>query len=358
MDYSSNRNYNCRILEYTHKGIRTLSLENELIAVTVLLDKGANIYEVIHKRTDTDFMWKSPGGLRDPAKLVPTGQNPIGSFLDYYEGGWQECLPGGGPFTHLGADIGLHGEACLMPWDFQVLKDEPEEICVKLSCETIRFPFRIEKKVSLQSGSMIISFEEELTNTGGVQIEFMWGHHPAIGKPFLNGNCRIDIPAKEYIASGRAFSPGSNIEPGTKGVWPSCTGIGGEELDLCVIPGEHENTGDLMYLSGLEEGWYAVTDEKKQLGIGMRWDEKVFPFVWYWMVARGVKDYPWFGATYNIALEPWSSIPSSFTEAQKQGTTVKLEGGSKTTSVYKMVVYEGVGRVRCITKEGKVEPVI
>ena len=356
MDYSSNRNCGCRIREYTHKGIRSLSLENELIAVTVLLDKGADIYEVIHKRTDTDFMWKAPGGLRDPAKIVPTGQNPAGSFLDYYEGGWQECLPGGGPFTHMGADIGLHGEACLLPWDFSVLKDSPEEICVYLTCKTIRFPFMIVKKVSLKSGSMIISFEEELTNLGDVQIEFMWGHHPAIGKPFLNGNCRIDVPAKEYVATGRAFAPGSNIGPDTKGVWPLCEGIDGEKMDLSVVPGESGDTGDLMYLSGLDEGWYAVTDEEKQLGIGMCWDEKVFPFVWYWMVARGVKDYPWFGATYNIALEPWSSIPSSFPEAQKQGTTLKLEGGGNINSVYKMVIYDGMKRVGKITKEGAVEP--
>jgi len=355
MDYSSNRNYKCRIREYTHKGLRTLSLENELIAVTVLLDKGSDVYEVIHKQTDTDFMWKAPGGLRDPAKHVPTGQNPAGSFLDFYEGGWQECLPGGGPFIHLGADIGLHGEACLMPWGFHVVEDSPEEICVLLTCETYRFPFRIEKRISLKSGSMSISFEEEVTNTSAVPIEFMWGHHPAIGKPFLSQNCRIDVPAKEYQAMGRSFAPESDVEPDTKGEWPSCEGISGKKLDFSIVPAENANTGDLMFLSGLEEGWFAVTDEEKQLGIGMSWDEKTFPYVWYWMVSGGVKDYPWYGATYNIALEPWSSIPSTFAESQKRGTTLKLEGGATLSTDYKMVIYEGMKRVRKITRDGTVE---
>ena len=358
MDYSSNRNHMCRILEYTHKGIRSLSLENELIAVTILLDKGANIYEIIHKRTDTDFMWKAPGGLRDPSRYIPSGQNPAGNFLDYYEGGWQECLPGGGPFSYMGADIGLHGEACLIPWDFHVVKDSPEEVCVMLLCNTIRFPFKIEKMISLKSGSMVISFEEKLINVGDVQIEFMWGHHPAIGKPFLNGNCRIDVPVKEYLATGQAFSPGSIIEPNTKGSWPYYEGIDDDKLDLTVVPDEFDNTGDLMFLSGLKDGWFAITDEETQIGIGMRWDERLFPYIWYWMVARGVKDYPWFGATYNIALEPWSSIPSAFEEAQKQGTTLKLDGGGKITSVYKFVIYEGVKRVRKITREGMVEPAV
>jgi len=355
MDYSSNRNNKCRITEYTHKGIRSLKLENELIAVTILLDKGADIYEVIHKKTDTDFMWKSPGGLRDPSKYISTGQDPIGNFLDYYEGGWQECLPGGGPFSHMGADIGLHGEASLMQWSFQVVRDCPEEISVVLTCRTIRFPFRIEKTITLKSGSMIISFEEELTNAGDVEIEFMWGHHPAIGKPFLNKNCRIDVPAKEFLANGRAFSPGRNIEPNTKGTWPFADLADGEKLDLTIVPDEYDNTGDLMFLSGLEEGWFALTDEERQLGIGMSWDEKVFPYIWYWMVAGGVKDYPWYGATYNIALEPWSSIPSVFSEAQKQGTTLTLGGGKSITTAYKMVIYEEIARVNRITKDGTVE---
>ena len=355
MDYSSDRNDRCRIFEYTHKGVRSLLLENELIAVTVLIDKGSNIYKIMHKGSDTDFLWKSPGGLRDPSRHIPSAQNPLGSFLDFYEGGWQECLPGGGPFSYLGADIGLHGEACLLPWDFHVVRDSAECISVALKCDTIRFPFRIEKTISLKSGSMIVSFDEKVTNTGGVQIEFMWGHHPALGKPFLNGNCRIDIPAKEYIAAGRDFSPGSNVRPNTKGIWPVCDGIDGNKIDFSIIPDEFAGTGDLMFLNGLEEGWFAVTDEEKELGVGMRWDTEIFPYIWYWMVARGVDDYPWYGATYNIALEPWSSIPSTFAEAQKQGTTLKLGGGEALTTHYKLIVYEGIKRVRRITEEGIVE---
>jgi hypothetical protein len=45
-------------------------MENELIRVTVLADKGADIIEFLHKPTDTDFLWRSPQGVRNPATFV------------------------------------------------------------------------------------------------------------------------------------------------------------------------------------------------------------------------------------------------------------------------------------------------
>src|SRR5689334_11386819 len=112
--YTHERNYGCRVTETIYRGLRTVTLENEIIRVTVLADKGSDIIEFLHKPTDTDFMWRSPQGVQNPATFVPTLPRPDGAFLDYYEGGWQECLPtGGGPAEYGGASFGAHGEVCL-----------------------------------------------------------------------------------------------------------------------------------------------------------------------------------------------------------------------------------------------------
>ena len=93
MFYTHERNYGCRITEYVYHGLRTVTLENELIRVTILADKGSDIIEFLHKPTDTDFLWRSPLGVKDPSLFVPTSASPRGAFLDYYEGGLAGNFP-------------------------------------------------------------------------------------------------------------------------------------------------------------------------------------------------------------------------------------------------------------------------
>ena len=53
--YTRERNYACRITECTFRGLRCVVLENQVIRVSVAADKGADIYEFLHKPTDTEF---------------------------------------------------------------------------------------------------------------------------------------------------------------------------------------------------------------------------------------------------------------------------------------------------------------
>ena len=107
-----------------------LSLENELIKITVLLDKGADIIDIVSKKRDVDFLWKKPGGIRETSKYILSTPSDSGNFEDYYAGGWQEVLPGGGPCKYKGANLGLHGETALLPWGFKVIHDAHDEVVI------------------------------------------------------------------------------------------------------------------------------------------------------------------------------------------------------------------------------------
>ena len=61
-------------------------MENELLRVTVLADKGADIFEFVHKPSDTDFMWRTPWGVRDPSLFIPSTGWGEGVWHDMYEG--------------------------------------------------------------------------------------------------------------------------------------------------------------------------------------------------------------------------------------------------------------------------------
>ena len=72
MGYIHHRNYGCRMSdECTFRGLRLVVLENEKLRVTVLVDKGTDIYEFLYKPLDIDFLWRSPIELHRPGLFVP-----------------------------------------------------------------------------------------------------------------------------------------------------------------------------------------------------------------------------------------------------------------------------------------------
>ena len=125
--YTRERNYACRITEYTFRGLRCVVLENQVIRVSVAADKGADIYEFLHKPTDTEFLLRTPLGLRAQPPVLPTINLREGSFSDFYEGGWQELLPAAGDFPSesKGAQFGQHGEVALLPWSYHIQGRQP-----------------------------------------------------------------------------------------------------------------------------------------------------------------------------------------------------------------------------------------
>ena len=79
--YTHERNFGCRLTEYVYKGLRTVTLQNELLRISVLADKGTDIFEFLYKPLDVDFMWRSPNGVRNPATFVPTTHHAKSAFL-------------------------------------------------------------------------------------------------------------------------------------------------------------------------------------------------------------------------------------------------------------------------------------
>lgn len=79
MHYQNKRNYKYRVSDsWEFRGLKTVIIENELLRVVVLADKGADVYQLIHKPTDVDFLFRSPTKIKDPKKFLPTTNDPIG----------------------------------------------------------------------------------------------------------------------------------------------------------------------------------------------------------------------------------------------------------------------------------------
>ena len=63
MHYQNERTYGCRVSDaWSFRGLKTAILENELLRVVILVDKGADIYQLVHKPTDVDFLFRQGFG--------------------------------------------------------------------------------------------------------------------------------------------------------------------------------------------------------------------------------------------------------------------------------------------------------
>ena len=350
--YTHERSFGCRIREYLYRGLRTVTMENELLRVSFLADKGSDIFEFIYKPKDIDFLWHSPWGVRNPAHYVATSHTPGSAFLDFYEGGWQDCFPTrGNPCEYQGQSFGAHGELPTLPWDYSILEDSPERISIRFRVRTCRTPFFVEKEVSLERGVPTLFISEEITNEGRIDLPVMWGQHPALGAPFIEAGCRIDLPAARIQCS--QLSPVTRFAEGSSD-WPHAVGRTGESLDLREVPGIEADTTDTLKLSNLAEGWYAVRNESLGVGFGMSWPLEVFPALWFWQAYGGAYTAPWYGRTYLIALEPFSTAQLTVADAIRDGSARLIRSGETLKASYVAVGFEGTTPVSSIAPDGHV----
>jgi hypothetical protein len=351
------RHFGARLHDFVMLGYRTLALENELIRVEVLADRGSDIVGFLHKPSDTDFMWR-----REPS-LRPAGQGyqPRGTgesiFMDLYEGGWQECLPNGGESVlYKGADLPFHGELMAVPWEVEIVDDRPEQVSVRLSVRTMRTPFRVEKTLTIRSGRPVLEIAERLVNLANEPMDLMWGHHPAFGPPFLDPTCRIDLPPCTASTVRSSPWPDGYIEPNATFEWPHAPLRAGGTRDIDVIPGAEARIADWVRLTDFQEGWYAIANAERRVGIGLRWDATLFRHLWFWHVWGGMPGYPWYGLNYCCALEPWTSWPDGgLLRAIENGSALKIGPRETIETSLLAVAYEGAGPVKRISETGEVE---
>ena len=307
-------------------------LENDHLRVVIALDRGAEIVEFRSKADDADPLLRLPGGPRDPRATLPSIGGAGGSFLDVYAGGWQEILPNGGPAaTHRGVEYGQHGEISLVPWTLDILEDESAAGVGPVHASAgLRTPFLLERTMTIRADRAALFLDERLTNESGDDLDLMWGHHVAFGRPFLDRGARIWTSARAIVAEDpmAGFEP-RRVQPGHTGAWPIATAPDGSAVDLSVVPDAASAAGrEMCYLSDFDgDAWYAIAS--RDHGFAMRWDAEVFKYLWLWQEFTPTGGYPWWKRVYTVALEPWTSFPTlGLPEAVRRGTQLVLPAGA------------------------------
>ncbi len=214
-------------------GHPALWLENGQLRVGVLPQKGADIFELTYLPAGVQLLMRTPWGLKSPGKM------PQAEFLDNYEGGWQELFPNhGDACTFRGQAMPMHGEVALLPWDMQVMQDNAAETSLHLQVRCQKTPFLLERTMRLQAGTARLEILEKVTNESDQACEFVWGHHVTLGEAFLDGESRLDVPARMLLTPDALFEPKTaRLAPGQSSPWPNAQDRhGGGTIDLAAIP--------------------------------------------------------------------------------------------------------------------------
>jgi len=315
-------------MDWSFKGMRTLILENKLLRVSILLDKGSDIFEVKYKPLDVDVIWHTPWGYRDPSGHVQSLATEDGSFLDLYGGGWNDIFPNFGQASaNRGTRWGLHGESSLLPWTCEIGNTEDGgEPGAKLSMECVRYPLSATKLIKLDRAETTLHVVEDIRNIGEQEVELSWAQHIAFGEPFVSEHLSIDIPAvkartqlnevkQERLSRNKIFE------------WPIAPGLSGKGVDLQRIPDHAERVQDDLVITELREPRYRLYNSKLQLGVEVTWNPEVFHFLWYWL-NWGVLDYPWFGRARVLALEPVTGSEDGLASNINASKAVSLAPGA------------------------------
>ena len=113
---------------------------------------------------------------------------------------------------------------------------------------------------------------------------------------------------------------------------------------------------DQSYVTDMPEGWYAITNQRTGLGFGVIYPKDVYRYLWYWQALGGGFGYPWYGRTYNVGLEPFTSFANDgLAGAIENGTALELRAGQRIETHLKAVAYTGAQGVERIHPDGSVD---
>ncbi len=318
------------------RGWEVLRLEVGALGVDILPGKGGDILAVRWIPLDLNVLWTSPWGVR-PKGAPSTATDSLSNFLENYPGGWQTIFPNGGDACiDQGLELGFHGEACLVPWEWEIVGACDENVSVLLKTKLVTSPFAMTKLITLTHES--VEVRETAINLSEVPRDAMWSHHPAFGAPFLSAGCRIGVDASTFVADDERDFPAGDLEPGSRSTWPKGLGRRGEVVDLERVPDEETPLDRFGYLTGFRRPNAWIENHELGLRAELDWDARVFPHAWFWLEAHATQGYPWYGNAYVLAIEPASSFPGQGLASvrRKTGNQLTFAPGEEKTATVRM----------------------
>jgi NAD(P)-dependent dehydrogenase (short-subunit alcohol dehydrogenase family) len=189
-------------------GLPVIDMENEGLRVTVLLDLGAKIYDLVCKCTGRNFLWHNP-------RIGPHRYAIESNFDNHWCGGCDEGFPTCDECDHGGEHYPNLGELRSACWQVASAETAGGNAVAELTTFGPISPVRARKVVILKADQPVLTMQYGIENLGPLCLDFIWGTHPALNP---SERMLLRIPAKTGFV-GQAPHP-SLGEPGQRYPWP------------------------------------------------------------------------------------------------------------------------------------------
>ena len=275
-----------RISRGSYKDQDAVILESAQARAVVLPRWGAKLASLVHKGLGVETLWQTEGAAYRRTTYGDGYERGEISGFDEMFPTISRCLYEAAPLS--GTEAPDHGEVWTLPWEHSL-----SESCVRLWVNGVRFPYRLEKEMSLEDGRLVSRYRA--TNLSGFPLDFIWAAHP-----LFNAREGMQLIVPRGMDRVVNAVPGPVLPSyGEELSFPVARPRRGAEVRLDTVPAKNP-TGWQKYWfrDPVPDGWCMLHDPSSTLTIGMAWPREKVPYLGMWL-----NEGSWAGQ-YNIAPEP------------------------------------------------------
>ena len=279
--------------ETTFRGRRAVSVENEALRVTVLVE-GGHVAEILDKGTGVNPLWLPPWPSIEPSTYSAAGHPEYGNDSEskLLSGimGHNLCLDlfGAPTAEEAAAGMTVHGEASVVPY---AVSAAGNELTAAATFPVARL--RFERKLRLDGRRVL--FSETVENLAPVDHPIAWTQHVTLGPPFVErGATQFRAPVARSYSLGEA----REVTAQNLHTFPDAASSGGFTTHL--MDPLRENAFFLAYSPG------------SHLLVGYTWKRADFPWLGVWEENHSRMHAPWNGNAITWGMEfSASPLPES-----------------------------------------------
>ena len=307
--------------ELIYRGRRAVSIENDRLRITVLLE-GGHIAEIFDKRSGINPLWTPPWPSIEPSAYDPEKHHEYGRGTDakLLAGimGHNVCLDlfGGPSEEEASAGMTAHGEGPVVPYR---VSGTDREFTLSADLPLARVAF--ERSIALHGSAVRI--REIVKNLSDFDRPIAWTQHVTLGPPFLEtGVTQFRASARRSKVFEVQFGSADYLETGAEFDWPMAPRLSGGRADLQEFNGAPISSAFTTHLMDpqKEHAWFRAFSPSYQLAIAYIWRRADFRWMGIWEENHSRSHSPWNGQTLARGMEfGVSPIPESRAQMVARG---------------------------------------
>lgn len=292
--------------ETTYRGRRAVSIENEQIRVTMLVE-GGHIAELLDKATGVNPLWTPPWPSIEPSTFDP--EKHAATYGDHAESrllsglmGHNLCMDifGGPSAEEAAAGMTPHGEASIVPYQLKVENGVLSAVAT--------FPMaQLSLRRTIRLAGHLAIIEEEVENLAPLDKPTAWTQHATLGAPFIErGKTALRATATRSRVFETDFAGDYGfMAPGADFDWPQVPLKAGGTRDLRLYTDAPASGGLTTHLMNpqRDQAFFAAWHPETTVLCGYVWQQADFPWMAIWEENHGRKAAPWNGETLTWGLE-------------------------------------------------------